>query len=253
MTRLSKDQLANYHSEGFVKGGRILNASELTVLRQKIDQLIVSLPSGNRPENMPSAHYRNKYFCNLFLSQPLVDIAEQILGPDVALFTSYIISKRPKDGLAVNWHQDGAYFPITPMETFTLWLAVDDSDQENGCMKVIPGSHRKRNLLRHQVDLQSNTTLPLSLSKIDLTKSVDVELKAGEFSVHDVYLWHGSNVNHSSRRRCGITLKYIPTYVKIDRSFVAPTGFDWSGLRLYLARGHPGNVNDYVNRSRVSG
>ena len=245
--RLGEEQLAQYRSEGFAKGGRILNDSELAVLRREIDQLIASLPAGQRPENMPSVHYRNEYFHNLFLSQPLVDIAEQILGPDVALFTSYIISKRSKDGLAVDWHQDAAYFPIDPMETFTLWVAVDDSDRENGCMKVIPGSHREKNLLRHRADLQAKTTLPLSLPEIDLTESVDVELKAGEFSVHDVYLWHGSSANRSNRRRCGITLKYIPTYVKIDRSFVSPTGFDWSGLRLYLARGRPGDVNDFIN------
>jgi ectoine hydroxylase-related dioxygenase (phytanoyl-CoA dioxygenase family) len=85
------------------------------------------------------------------------------------------------------------------------------------------------------------------LDGLDLSTAVDVELKAGEFSVHDAFILHGSNPNRSSRRRCGITVKYIPTSVRIDRSYVAPSGFDWQGLNLYLARGSPGTVNRYVN------
>ncbi len=247
MTKLSEKELEQYRQHGFVRGAKILSDRELARLREEIDQLIADLPAGTRPENMPSVHYDSRYFLDLFLSEPLVDIAEQILGPDVALFTSYVISKRPGDGLSVEWHQDAAFFPIDPMETFTLWLAVDDSDRENGCMRVIPGSHRNKVLRHHRVDLQHKTTLPLSLPQVDLTKTVDVELKAGEFSAHDVYLWHGSNPNCSQRRRCGITIKYIPTYVHIDRSYVSPTGFDWSGLRLFLARGCPGEINDFVH------
>jgi len=247
MAKLNQQSLAQYRQQGFVRGGKILSDSELARLREEIDRLIAGLPAGTRPENMPSVHYRNRYFLDLFLSEPLVDIAEQILGPDVALFTSYVISKRPADGLEVEWHQDAAFFPIDPMETFTVWLAVDDSDRRNGCMQVIPGSHRNKVLLNHRVDTDRRSTLPLAFRQVDQTRAVDVELKAGEFSAHDVFLWHGSNPNRSRRRRCGITIKYIPTYVRIDRTFVSPTGFDWSGLRLYLARGRPGEHNEYFN------
>ena len=114
-------------------------------------------------------------------------------------------------------------------------------------MRVIPGSHRDKALLNHRVDPDHQTTLPLSFPEVDQTEAVDVELEAGEFSAHDVFLWHGSNPNRSQRRRCGITIKYIPTRVRIDRTFVSPTGFDWSGLRLYLARGSPGESNEYFN------
>lgn len=244
---LTDQQLRQYQIEGYAQGPRVLNDAELARLRTEIDQLIADLPPGKRPENMPSAHYANPYLLDLFLSKPLVDVAEQILGPDVALFTSYIISKRPGDGLAVDWHQDAAFFPIEPMATFTLWLAVDDTDRENGCMQVIPGSHRSKAIIPHRVDFQSGTTLPLVLDNIDPSRAVDVELKAGEFSVHDAFVLHGSDPNCSSRRRCGITIKYIPTSVRINRSYVAPSGFNWQGLNLYLARGNPGKANHYAN------
>lgn len=244
---LTHEQLRHYHDHGYVRGARVLDEPELARLRTEIDRVIAELPANWRPENMPSIHYGNPYFRDLFLSPPLVNVAQQILGPDVALFTSYVISKRPDDGLAVSWHQDAAFFPIEPMETFTFWLAVDDSDHENGCMQVIPGSHRERRILPHRTDRSSGTTLPLSFDGIDLTHAVDVPLSAGEFSAHDAFLLHGSAPNRSPRRRCGITIKYIPTYVRIDRSFVSATGFDWEGIQLYLASGNPGTTNHYAN------
>lgn len=243
---LTDAQIEQYRVEGYAVGGRILDDDALARLRAELDAIIGNLPADRRPENLPSLHYENEYLEDLFLSDMLVDVAEQIVGPDVALFTSYVISKRPGDGLAVDWHQDAAFFPIAPMDTFTLWLAVDDSDAENGCMRVLPGSHRERAVLLHRVDLNSGTTLPMSLENLDLSRALDVELRAGEYLAHDPFILHGSNPNQSCRRRCGITLKYISTHAGIDRTFRSPSGFDWGGLRLFLARGNPG-VNTYVN------
>ncbi len=243
---LTTAQLKRYRADGYAVGGRILDDNALVRLRAELDSIIGNLASDRRPENMPSLHYDNRYLRDLFLSDSLIDVAAQIVGPDVALFTSYVISKRPDDGLAVDWHQDAVFFPIEPMDTFTLWLAVDDSDVENGCMRVIPGSHREEAVLLHKVDLNSGTTLPMSLDNLDLTDAKDVQLRAGEYSVHDPWILHGSNPNRSSRRRCGITLKYISTHAAIDRTFRSPSGFDWDGLRLYLARGNPGR-HPYAN------
>ena len=243
---LTPAQLAHYRERGYTLSDCLLKGTKLAELQSQVDALIGNLPTGQRPENMPSVHYENPYFRDLFLSPPLVDVAAQILGPDIALFTSYIISKRPQDGLPVEWHQDAAYFPIEPMETFTLWLAVDDSTAFNGCMQVLPGTHRGRQIMAHNLDQERRTTLPLSIDP-DTSAAVDVELEAGAFSLHDAFLWHGSNPNRSDRRRCGITIKYVPTYVEIDRTFVSPSGFDWRGLQLFLARGKKGK-HEYANQ-----
>ncbi len=243
---LTDTQLEQYRAEGYAVGGRILDDDELARLRAELDAIIEGLPPDRRPENLASLHYENEYLRDLFLCDRLVDVAEQIVGPDVALFTSYVVSKRPGDGLAVEWHQDAAFFPIAPMDTFTLWLAVDDSDVENGCLRVVCGSHREQAVLLHKVDLNSGTTLPMSLEDLDLSQARDVELRAGEYSVHDPFIFHGSNPNRSSRRRCGLTLKYISTHAGIDRTYQSPSGFAWDGLRLYLARGNPG-VHTYAS------
>lgn len=239
---LTNEQLQHYREYGYAIGDQLLSGPELAKLREEIDRLIASLPPGQRPENIPSAHYNNPYFRDLFLSDKLVDVAEQILGPDLAIFVTYIISKRPQDGLPVDWHQDSAFFPISPMETFTFWLAADDVDVENGCMMLIPRSGTDRKILPHELNAATGaTTLPLSLPGIDLARARCIELKAGQFSVHDPFILHGSQPNRSQRRRCGITIKYIPSHVRIDRGYVSPTKFDWNGVRIYHARGRRGD------------
>src|SRR5215813_4258800 len=80
------------------------------------------------------------FWVRLISDDRLLDIAEQFIGPDIALFASHYISKPPRDGQPVLWHQDGSYWPLDPMEVVTLWLAVDASTPENGCMRVIPGT-----------------------------------------------------------------------------------------------------------------
>ena len=243
---LDDTALQRYRDDGFATGGRLLDAPALAELRERMHARIAALPPGQRPENMPSLHYGDEYFVRLFLSDPLVAVARQILGPDLALFTSYAISKPPRDGKAVAWHQDAAYFPIEPMATFTLWLAVDDSTRANGCMRVFAGTHRAKRVLEHAIDPTGDTVLPLHLPEIAQARPVDVELPAGTFSAHDPFLVHGSPPNTSAERRCGITIKYVSTRVTLDRSFVSPSGFDWKGIRLWHIGGVRGSL-EYVN------
>lgn len=243
---LTSDGLERYRADGYAIGGRLLDGAALAELRRRMDARIAALPAGQRPENMPSLHYDDPWFRDLFLSPAFLDIAEQILGPDLALFTSYAISKRPGDGLPVAWHQDAAFFPIEPMATFTLWLAVDESTRENGAMQVMAGTHRDRRVLHHDIDQGGGSVLALHLGGFRPEQVRDVELAAGGYSVHDPFILHGSPPNRSPQRRCGITIKYVSTGVRLDRGFVSPTGFDWRGVRLYHARGARGRL-DYVN------
>ena len=232
---LTAEQLAQFHRAGYATGGPLVEGAALTRLRRELDRLIAELPDGTRSENMRNIHYDNDFILDLLLSRPLVETAEQILGPDLLLHRTYTISKRPGDGLPVAWHQDAYYFPMKPMEVFTLWLAIDDSDRENSCMQVIPGSHRDRVIHTHRyTDTWGRTTaLPLSLVERDMPPAVEVTLKAGEFSVHSPYIIHGSGPNRSRRRRCGMTIIYQTRRVQIDPDYDSPMKLDWNSIRLY--------------------
>ena len=144
------------------------------------------------------------FWVRLVSDERLLDIAEIFVGPDIALFASHYICKPPSDGHAVLWHQDGSYWPLEPMEVVTLWLAVDDSTPENGCMRVIPRTH---SLDLHE--MQPRTDIPNVLKSgidpelVDESSAVDFVLKAGDVSVHHPNIIHGSNANTSSNRRGG--------------------------------------------------
>ena len=238
--KLTIQQLKSYKNKGFAGPNPILSQTHLTKLKYELFGIINNLPADNRPENLPSPNEYNEFILNLLLSEPFVDVAEQILGPDISLFTVYAICKPPFDGRPVKWHQDAAYFPIEPMETFTLWLAVDDSNSINGCMKVLPSSHKSKKIVNHSFNSNDGSVLVQSVPGIDLNGAVDVEVPAGYYSVHDPFLLHGSNKNKSSKWRCGINIKYIPTYVTLDRDYIGPSGFNWKSHKLFHARGKRG-------------
>jgi hypothetical protein len=167
----------------------------------------------------------------------LLDIAELFLGPDLALFASHYISKPPFAGKAVLWHQDGAYWPLEPMRVITLWLAVDESTPENGCMRVIPGSHKDALHELRQRDDVDNVLGSESAVTVDESKAVDLVLSPGDVEVHHPNILHASDANTSPRRRCGLTIRYIPTSTRI-------TSEEQPFVSALLLRGEPG-VNVY--------
>ena len=110
-------------------------------------------------------------------------------------------------------HQDGQYWPIRPLATCTVWLAVDDSDRENGCLTVIPGSHRDRVHFRHRTRTDEDIVLNQAVddSRAFARPPAFVELERGQLSMHDIFLIHGSAPNTSGRRRAGVAIRYMPT------------------------------------------
>ncbi|CAF1453344.1 unnamed protein product [Didymodactylos carnosus] len=121
--------------------------------------------------------------------------------------------------MAVLWHQDGSYWPLRPMNVLTMWLAIDDSDTENGCLRVIRGSHTNE-LAQLKDDVSVVNVLGSYTHRdedIDQSKIVDVVLKPGDISIHHPNIIHGSEANTSNRRRCGLTIRYIsPTTQCLD-------------------------------------
>lgn len=209
-----------------------------------VDWLLEKNP-GLRPEHLHHHLVRNDpFWVRLISDDRLLNVAELFIGTNIALFASHYICKPPSDGQAVLWHQDGSYWPLEPMEVVTLWLAVDDSLPENGCMRVIPGTHTM-NL--HQ--MQRRTDIPNVLSSgidpelVDESKAVDLILKAGDVSVHHPNIIHGSNANTSTKRRCGLTIRYIPTSTRIISEKQWPSAFLLRGAAV-------SGVNDYLPRPK---
>ncbi len=242
-------QVTLYRESGYLKFGRIFTADEIRALAEHVDQMIAALPAGKRPEEMDVPHFNDPWLFRYLIHPRVLDVIADLIGPDIVLWSSHFIAKPAGDGKAVPWHTDGAYWGkrLKPMKVITLWLAVDPSTIENGCMRVIPGSHHRVAAemdAYEAVDPTRNVfNARLKPELFDEKTAVDLELKVGECHFHDAWTIHGSNPNVSPNRRCGYTMRYMPADV-VHHENATDRG---RSHRIYLARGEDrtGGANRY--------
>jgi len=213
---LTAEDVAFYNANGYVKGFRVFDDDEMVAHRLYFDRLLeLTLAEGGNSYSLSSAHLKYAGAYDLLTHPCIVAYVKDILGPDVVGWGAHYFCKLPKDGKRVSWHQDASYWPMTPSKTVTVWLAIDDADVENACMRFIPKSHNYGHLTYKLSEDDENNVLNQTVENAeDLGEPVDVELKAGEISMHSDLLLHGSEANASDRRRCGITLRYCTTDVR---------------------------------------
>lgn len=235
----------NFDKQGYAVFHDVLDQDLMHEAKQHIEWLMKQNPD-IRPEQLGATLVRDDpFWLRLVSDDRLLDIAEQYVGPNIALFASHYISKPPYDGRPVLWHQDGSYWPLEPMEVVTLWLAVDDSWQENGCLRVIPGTHTME-LQSTKVNTKVDNVLESEVDPtlVDESKAVDLVLKSGGISVHHPNIIHGSEANHSPHRRCGLTIRYISTGTRITKP-------NWPCA--FLLRGEAvTDVNEYLPRPKYA-
>ena len=231
-----------FETDGYVIFRDVIDQELIKEVNDHVEWLQARHPDV-RPEQLGHVYLRDDpFWVRLISDDRLLDIAEQFVGPDLALFASHYISKPPYSGQPVLWHQDAAFWPLDPMKVVTLWLAVDHSTPENGCVRVIPGSHRSGVAgMRDNTDVESVLGKEIAV-EVDESQAVDMVLAPGDVEVHHPNIVHGSNANTSPHRRCGLTIRYIPTSTRItDPETPYPSAFHLKGA--------PG-VNSYQPRPR---
>ncbi len=215
---LTEAQLAQYHEDGFIIPDFRLEQTTLHAIQELHNQLIERYPQFS--DYCPALLPLEKGFLEFARNDTILDMVSQILGDNIALWNSSFFAKPAKVGSKTPWHQDGEYWPMRPLATCTVWIAVDNSTTENGCLRVIRGSHKNKQLLRHQTNNGPGLALnqELSAGEFDESKAVDLVMEAGQISLHDVYLAHGSEPNLSAQPRRGMTLRFMPTSSQYDRN-----------------------------------
>ena len=256
---LSDAEVAHYKTHGYVTPRYRLPTDVLSGLRVSVETLI----DGNaslRPEQLAGAHIKNNQDTGVkgntdllgFTQHPdLLDAVEQLIGPDIIMWGSQVFSKPAGDGMAIPWHQDGQYWPMRPLATVTVWIAVDPATVENGCLRVIPDTHAS-GLMPHETTHEAGLALNQGVAKgvFDENRAVDIVLEAGQISLHDAMLVHGSNANRSAKRRCGYAIRYMPATSHFERS-PSPTRIaenqvlDYAQRPLWLMRGTDRANNDF--------
>jgi len=239
--RLSDPQIEFYRREGYLLYDQpVLPRDRFAGLAAHFEKKLAALPSGERPENMDVPHFTDPALFQWLFADEVLDLVEPILGEDIALFSSHFLCKPKGNGKRVPWHEDSSYWKgmLDPMDVVTVWLAIDPSTEENGCMKVIPRTF-SGNSETVPVDLATNVfATEIKRHLFDASKGVPCVLEPNHASLHDGRLIHGSEPNLSAKRRCGYTMRYISTRVRFNHEKVG----GWH--QIYLARGrdHAGNV-----------
>jgi ectoine hydroxylase-related dioxygenase (phytanoyl-CoA dioxygenase family) len=227
MARLSSAEIEHYRREGWVIPSFRLAAPRMAQMRDELDALLRDNP-GVRPEKLVSAHVEGdngegvrgrRQFLELAQDPQLVELVSGVIGDDVILWGCHVFCKPPAEGYETPWHQDGHYWPIRPLATCTVWVALEPSTVENGCLRVIPRSHRDRVLHEHLHEDRTDLTLNQRMADgtFDEAAAVDLELQPGQMSLHDVYMIHGAKANTSRQRRTGVALRYMPSTSVFER------------------------------------
>jgi ectoine hydroxylase-related dioxygenase (phytanoyl-CoA dioxygenase family) len=213
---LTRDQIAAFNRDGYLAGIRIFDEEEIIAIRRYFDELLAkTLAAGGDSYSISTAHLSHGRVYDILTDPRIVRHIKDLLGDDVVAWGSHFFCKMPGDGKRVSWHQDSSYWPLTPSMAVTAWLAIDDASVENACMRYIPGSHHLGHLTYTLSEGDEANVLNQTVAGADtLGEPVNVELKAGEISIHSDLLLHGSEANQSNRRRCGLTLRYCPAIVR---------------------------------------
>src|SRR3954464_2885043 len=213
---LRPDDVARFNRDGYLKPFRIFDAAEIADIRRYFDDLLArTLAAGGDSYSISTAHLRYGRVYDLLRHPRILAYVADLIGPDVIGWGSHFFCKMPGDGKRVAWHQDASYWPLTPSRAVTVWLAIDDADRGNACMRFIPGTHVLGHLTWQLSETDEANVLNQTVPDVERDGApVYVELKAGEASVHSDLLLHGSEANTSARRRCGLTLRYTPGDVR---------------------------------------
>jgi hypothetical protein len=244
--RLSPEQVATYRREGFlIHDAPVFAPDEFARLKTHFEGLLAALPPGERPEAMDVPHFGHPALFEWLFADAVLDLVEPLIGPDIALWSSHFIAKPKGDGRRVPWHEDSYYWRgrLDPMEVVTVWLAIDPSTPENGAMYVIPRTHGNGYSDYEPVDLTENVfDEEIKKSQRDESRAVACVLAPNQASLHDAKLMHGSPPNHSAQRRCGYTMRYIPTHVRVRPD---------DDHQIYLARGRDRAGNRYADPDKA--
>ena len=213
---LTRGQIETFNRDGYLTPFRIYDQDGVEQNRRYFDDLLAQLKAfkdGRDTYAINGYHTHCDGIWDMVMNPRILDLVEDLVGPDFVCWGTHFFCKMPHDPKSVPWHQDASYWPFTPARTVTVWLAIDDASLENACMSFIPGTHR----LGHLSWKRTNNPAVLDQEIEDVEKfgkAAPIELKAGEIEMHADMLAHGSPPNPSSRRRCGLTLRYCPTYVR---------------------------------------
>ena len=214
--QLSPDQVEQFWNDGFLFPVDAFDGLQARKYRNLLEEAERDHPGEIHAEHRNNAHYILKFLDEIAHHPVILDVMEDLLGPDVLLTGTVLFIKEPQTPAFVSWHQDSTYTGIDPKEGITVWVALSEASSESGCMQMIPESHHQGILEHHDRFGEDNIlTRGQTIEGIEKERAVDVTLKPGQISLHHVRTVHSSTPNRSDDRRIGLALQsFIAASVK---------------------------------------
>ena len=221
MKALTPEQVASYRHDGFLFPIPALTPEEIAACLAGLERLETELGSAVADADVKwrsHAYAHSPWFNTLIRHPRILDAVEDVIGPNILVWTSTFFIKEPRSPTFAAWHQDGAYFGLEPHEQVCAWVALTDASREAGCMEHLSSRGQPRELHHAPLGLANsiNRAGQTIMEPFDDSNPVAMALQAGSFSLHHEFSVHRSAPNNASHRRVGIGLNYIPTHVRVD-------------------------------------
>jgi len=250
-TILDATEIERYNQQGFLEPRMVLAPDEAAALRSYFDDLlrqVLDAPDNRNSYSINTYHVVCERLHDLVTDPRITGLAADLLGEEIVCWGSHLFAKLPDDGKEVPFHQDGVYWPMTPSRSVSIWLAIDDVDEGNAAMRFVPGSHLDGALPHHLRDLDGTRVLGQEVDAGVLAGRPQYvnAMPAGYASMHSDLLLHGSAANDSTRRRAGLTLRYVGAEVRLIE------GYDyWRKSAVHVHGGDPSGF--WYDRRRPDG
>ena len=215
MSFLNAEQLDHYKKEGFISPIDVLTSKEAYEVRKEIEKIENNFLNELDGKGRNYVHLISPVFDKIVHNSKILDAVESIIGKNILACGTTLFIKNPNEKGFVSFHQDAKYIGLEPHNWVTAWVAVTDTNEENGCMRMWKGSHKAK-IKRHDQRSDGNNLLTRgqTVENVPINKTIPVILKAGQMSLHHPKIVHGSGLNKGKDRRIGFVIQsYIGTDV----------------------------------------
>jgi non-heme Fe2+,alpha-ketoglutarate-dependent halogenase len=212
---LTQEQIDTFWRDGCVFPVRVMSKESAEEIRQRLEAFEASTGGPLKGDLRHKTHLLFTWLNELTRDTHIVDAIEDLYGPDLLCWSTNFFIKEAHNPAFVSWHQDSTYWGLSRPDVVTAWVALTPSNEANGAMGFIPGTHKADQIPHRDTFAKDNLLTRGQEIAVDVDEStaVTVALEPGEISLHHVRVVHGSPANPSNDRRIGFAIRYIPTSV----------------------------------------
>jgi non-heme Fe2+,alpha-ketoglutarate-dependent halogenase len=234
MTALTGAQRAAFDADGYVGPFDLLAPDELARCREQLAGHLTSAGGLVDARLRINPHLLWVWVAELVRHPAILDKVQEILGPDLIAWRSVFFIKAARDPRRIEWHNDLAYWERSEEREVSAWIALTDSTTENGCVRVIPGSHRGELFERAMARSRSDRLMRMVVeTEVGKDGGVPIELLAGQFDLHHGGLLHRSPGNPTEKPRIGLAVRYVPSTVRAGGPYTSATLVRGKDFGLY--------------------